>query len=120
MQIIQRINELYEQLEYHARLYYELDAPVISDAEYDGLLRELLQLEEANPDQARPDSPTRRVGGAVDLFNRNVRVGGERSFALLHARPIAVPRSISGTWLGTMSRPSVAATRSVTLTPGAR
>ena len=71
MEINPRLNELYEQLEYHARLYYELDAPVISDAEYDGLLCELLELERANPEQARPDSPTRRVGGAVlDSFQK--------------------------------------------------
>lgn len=60
-----RIDELYEQLARHARLYYEEDAPVISDAEYDALLRELLELEQQHPELARPDSPTKRVGGAV-------------------------------------------------------
>lgn len=60
-----RIDELYEQLAHHAKLYYEDDAPVIPDAEYDALLRELLELERACPELARPDSPTKRVGGAV-------------------------------------------------------
>jgi DNA ligase (NAD+) len=66
-----RIDELYEQIARHARLYYEEDAPVITDAEYDVLLRELAELERARPDLARPDSPTRRVGGAaLDKFRK--------------------------------------------------
>jgi DNA ligase (NAD+) len=44
--------------------YHVLDAPTISDAEYDAALRELKDLEEANPDLVTPDSPTQRVGGA--------------------------------------------------------
>jgi DNA ligase (NAD+) len=44
--------------------YYALDAPTISDAEYDRLFRELQALEAAHPDLATPDSPTRRVGAA--------------------------------------------------------
>ena len=46
------------------RLYYEQDAPEITDAEYDALFRELVELEEAHPDLRTPDSPTQRVGGA--------------------------------------------------------
>jgi DNA ligase (NAD+) len=46
------------------RLYHELDAPEISDAEYDQLLRELVALETAHPQLVTPDSPTQRVGGA--------------------------------------------------------
>ncbi|MDR1049386.1 MAG: NAD-dependent DNA ligase LigA, partial [Synergistaceae bacterium] len=66
-----RIDELYEQIARHARLYYEEDAPVITDAEYDALLRELAELERARPDLARPDSPTKRVGGAaLDKFRK--------------------------------------------------
>ena len=60
-----RINELRDQLNHHARAYYELDAPEIPDADYDRLLRELSDLEDANPDLATVDSPTRRVGGAI-------------------------------------------------------
>ena len=60
-----RMEELYEQTAYHARLYYEEDKPLLSDAEYDALIRELSNLEKEHPELVRPDSPTRRVGGAV-------------------------------------------------------
>ncbi len=60
-----RINELRDQLNRHARAYYELDAPEIPDADYDRLLRELSELEDANPELVTDDSPTRRVGGAA-------------------------------------------------------
>ncbi len=46
------------------RLYYEQSAPVISDAEYDALLRELSDLEQSHPELRRADSPTQHVGGA--------------------------------------------------------
>ena len=59
-----RVDELRRQLEHHNRLYYVLDAPVISDAEYDALFRELQRLEEQYPGLVSPDSPTQRVGGA--------------------------------------------------------
>ncbi len=52
------------ELERHNRLYYQLDSPEISDAEYDRLFRELVRLEAQYPELARPDSPTRRVGSA--------------------------------------------------------
>ena len=49
--------------------YYVLDDPEISDTEYDDLLRELRELEEANPELRTPDSPTQRVGGVpLDKF----------------------------------------------------
>ncbi len=60
----QRVQELREQLHRHNYLYHVLDAPVITDAEYDALFRELQTLEEANPDLADPGSPTQRVGAA--------------------------------------------------------
>jgi DNA ligase (NAD+) len=54
------------------RLYYELDAPEISDEEYDLLLRELIDLETAYPEFASPDSPSQRVGGkALDQFEKH-------------------------------------------------
>jgi DNA ligase (NAD+) len=59
-----RITELRVQLEYHNRRYYQLDAPEISDAEYDGLFRELVELEERHPELITAESPTQRVGGA--------------------------------------------------------
>ena len=59
-----RIDALIAEIRRHDRLYYELDQPVLADAEYDALFAELAALEAAHPDLARPDSPTRRVAGA--------------------------------------------------------
>ena len=58
-----RINELRARIREADRAYYLLDNPVLSDAEYDRLMRELLALEEAHPALAAADSPTRRVSG---------------------------------------------------------
>ncbi|HSM69148.1 MAG TPA: NAD-dependent DNA ligase LigA [Xanthomonadales bacterium] len=60
----QRVLRLREQIEHHDYLYFVEDAPVIPDAEYDRLIRELQALEEAYPDLVTSDSPTQRVGGA--------------------------------------------------------
>src|SRR5437879_8387046 len=57
------IEELREQLRHHENLYYVLDQPEISDAEYDALMRKLKALEDAHPELLTPDSPTQRVGG---------------------------------------------------------
>jgi DNA ligase (NAD+) len=51
------------EIERHNHAYYVLDAPLIPDAEYDRLFRELQALEAERPELATPDSPTRRVGG---------------------------------------------------------
>ena len=59
----ERIQALREQIRYHEERYYVDDAPVISDAEFDGLMRELRELETAHPELADPGSPTQRVGG---------------------------------------------------------
>jgi DNA ligase (NAD+) len=59
-----RVDELRREIEYHNYRYHTLDDPVISDAEYDALVRELRALEEAFPTLQTPDSPTMRVGGA--------------------------------------------------------
>lgn len=59
-----RIKELRTLLQYHNRRYYQLDAPEISDAEYDQLFRELAGLEERYPELLTADSPTQRVGSA--------------------------------------------------------
>lgn len=58
----QRAAFLRIEIERHNRLYYQLDAPEISDAEYDALLRELQELERQYPSLLTPDSPTQRVG----------------------------------------------------------
>jgi DNA ligase (NAD+) len=57
-----KIEKLREEINRHNLLYYVQDSPEISDAEYDGLMRELKRLEEAFPQFLTPDSPTRRVG----------------------------------------------------------
>ena len=54
---------LRSEIEEHNRRYYEEARPVVSDAEYDALLRELLELETAHPELLTADSPTQRVGG---------------------------------------------------------
>jgi DNA ligase (NAD+) len=59
-----RLHQLREEIAYHDRRYYVLDQPVIADAEYDALFRELLALEEKFPELVTPDSPSQRVGGA--------------------------------------------------------
>ncbi|MCD6237234.1 MAG: NAD-dependent DNA ligase LigA [Thermoplasmata archaeon] len=58
-----RIEELRKLIRHHDYLYYVLNKPEISDAEYDKLMLELRKLEEAYPDLVTPDSPTQRVGG---------------------------------------------------------
>ncbi len=64
-----RINELYNLIEHHAKLYYDNDAPEISDFEYDALVNELKELEKKYPELARKDFLTHNVGGtASELF----------------------------------------------------
>lgn len=57
------IEKLREEIEYHNRLYYVNDAPVISDYDYDMLMVRLIKLEEEHPELVTPTSPTQRVGG---------------------------------------------------------
>ena len=57
-----RAEELRREIDYHDYRYYVLDAPVIADAEYDRLFRELRELEAAHPQLVTPDSPTQRIG----------------------------------------------------------
>jgi DNA ligase (NAD+) len=61
----EQVARLREQIERANNAYYVLDAPEISDAEYDRLFRELQALEEAYPDLQSPDSPTQRVGAVT-------------------------------------------------------
>lgn len=58
-----KAEELRRQINYHNYRYYVLDDPVISDGEYDALMRELKELEKNQPELITPDSPTQRVGG---------------------------------------------------------
>ncbi|MGX2039269.1 NAD-dependent DNA ligase LigA [Methylocaldum sp. MU1018] len=61
-EIKRRADELRKEIEFHNRRYYQLDSPLISDAEYDRLMQELLAIERQYPDLVTPDSPTQRVG----------------------------------------------------------
>lgn len=74
-----RAEELREKIIYNSKLYYENDAPEISDYEYDMMFRELTELEEEFPEIKTPDSPTVRVGGrALERFEKythTVRMG---------------------------------------------
>ncbi len=62
--IKKRVEKLREEIEYHNTLYYVLDQPEISDAQYDHLLRELEKLEGEYPELRSPNSPTQRVGAS--------------------------------------------------------
>ncbi len=65
----ERARELREELNFHLYRYHVLDAPVISDAEYDALYRELQGLEAAHPELVTADSPTQRAGAEpLDAF----------------------------------------------------
>ena len=65
MDVEKRMRELTELVAHHSYQYYVEDAPEIPDYEYDRLMRELTELEQAYPQYASPASPTQRVGGAV-------------------------------------------------------
>lgn len=77
----QRAAELKQLMAKYAYEYYVLDAPSVTDAVYDGLMRELKEIEAAHPELVTPDSPTQRVGGQpLDKF---MKVGhSERMISL--------------------------------------
>lgn len=71
MDIKTRMDELIDQINYHSNRYYNDDAPEISDYEYDNLMKELIKIEEENPQIKRADSPSSRVGGKpLDKFTQ--------------------------------------------------
>ena len=71
MEIKKRIEYLRAAITRASRLYYEEDAPEISDYEYDAMFRELTVLEGEHPEFDSPTSPTKRVGGrALDKFEK--------------------------------------------------
>lgn len=61
--ITKEVEALRREIREHNHRYYVLNDPVVSDAEYDRLMRRLIELEEAHPDLVTPDSPTQKVGG---------------------------------------------------------
>lgn len=69
-QIQEKLNQLRESLHYHGVKYYVEDSPEIPDAEYDRLMRELMEIEAQHPELVSLDSPSQRVGGApLDGFD---------------------------------------------------
>jgi hypothetical protein len=94
-----RIQDLRSQIAEHDTRYYVLDRPVVSDAEYDGLMRELRALEQRFPDLVTPDSPTQRVGGK----------GSELFAPVEHPSPMLSLDNVFSTeelraWLGRLQR----------------
>ena len=91
-----RVEELRRLIEHHNHRYYVLDAPEITDAEYDRLFDQLVSLEKEHPELVVPDSPTRRVGAPPLEAFRSVRHGlpmlslgkatGEEEFRDFHRR----------------------------------
>ncbi|MDR2519551.1 MAG: NAD-dependent DNA ligase LigA [Eubacteriaceae bacterium] len=76
------MRRLAKAIDENNRKYYEEDEPVISDMAYDAMLAQLLQLEEAYPEFADPNSPTKRVGGAaLELFQKVVHKTKQFSLA---------------------------------------
>lgn len=73
-----RVEQLRADLRRHEHLYYVMDSPAISDAEYDAMMNELKRLEAAHPQLLTPDSPTQRVGGKPAEGFKKVR----------HSRPM--------------------------------
>lgn len=67
-EVAREIESLKEQIRRHNHLYYVLDAPEISDVEYDRLYARLVELEEAYPHFRADDSPTQRVAGQAHLL----------------------------------------------------
>ena len=73
LKLEKRVAELNKTLHEYGRAYYDLDAPIVPDSEYDEKMKELLAIEEEHPDLIYPDSPTQRVGGApLEVFNKVV------------------------------------------------
>ena len=87
-----RAEELRSRLREASHRYYVLDAPTLSDAEYDRLFRELEQIEAEHPDLITPDSPTRRVGAAPS--EKFAKVTHRRQMmSLANARLIPAPKA---------------------------
>ena len=84
MQARHRHADLADQVTEHNYRYHVLDSPVVADAEYDALMRELRKLEEDYPDLRTPDSPTQQVGDVVSAGFAPVR-HLERLFSLDNA-----------------------------------
>lgn len=90
-EVAARAKDLREQIHYHNYRYYVLDDPVISDDEFDRLMRELMRLEEQYPELVTPDSPTQRVGAPPlekfeTVVHRQPMLSLENAFSEAEAR----------------------------------
>ncbi|PIC63337.1 DNA ligase (NAD(+)) LigA [Sporosarcina sp. P13] len=73
LELEKRVAELNKILHQYGHAYYDLDAPIVPDSEYDEKMQELLAIEAEHPDLIVPDSPTQRVGGkALEVFSKVV------------------------------------------------
>ncbi len=76
--IQEEYKKLFDKINYHARMYYELDNPEISDAEYDKMFDRLLQIEKEYPEIVATESPSQRVGGEplpqFETVKHNIRM----------------------------------------------
>jgi DNA ligase (NAD+) len=82
MEPSEKVQELHKQINFHLYRYHVLDSPVISDAEYDALYLELVQLEKRFPGLISPDSPTQRAGAEpLDAFEKVAHPGPILSLA---------------------------------------
>ena len=94
-----RIQDLRSQIAEHDTAYYVLDRPTTSDAEYDGLMRELRALEQRFPDLVTPSSPTQRVGGKASALFAPV----EHPSAMLSLDNVFSTEELRA-WLGRLQR----------------
>ena len=104
-----RVAALRREIAEHDRRYYVLDAPTVSDAEYDGLFRELQALEARHPALVTPDSPTQRVAGAPAASFATVR----------HRVPMLSIRTETDTTVGAAAKFDARIRRDLGLAPGA-
>jgi DNA ligase (NAD+) len=102
-EIAQRHATLAKEVEEHRFRYFVLDAPVVSDAEFDALWRELLQIEEQFPELVTPDSPSQQVGGsystefrAVDHLERMLSLDNAFEEEALRAWDERIRREVGG------------------------
>jgi DNA ligase (NAD+) len=102
-QIEERLRKLREEIEYHNYRYYVLDDPVISDVEFDSLMKELISLEDEHPELVTEDSPTQRVGALpitafVQVVHRSPMMSLANTYSLqeLKAFDVRVRKALPG------------------------
>ncbi len=104
MTVEKRYSELLSELREHNHRYHVLDAPIIDDNEYDKLYRELLEIEQDNPDLVDAASPSTRVGGPVDDAFSAVQ-HRQRMFSLDNAMDPAELDAWHDRLIGSLGRP---------------